>query len=362
MRSKREAPTEQDPSRDRSSRGSTAGDSSGPLAIPSMPVSSPARLPAELWSKPQSGGQVLTNEGRSLTRSLPRPTAPPRSCPSFYDEKIPLYGGNKNANAEEKAVSEAVSIAKFRRAHSLKSGFQTAASRTSSSGWSVLKNSLVTAVAKIAAGETNVPGAPGLGAVVSVARDRSKVANQIKFVLDARRKFHSPHFKSVAPAKTIKIKFEQAIHESYSLDKGGCSVLDWTRLDSRDAVQLYKSSLRFSDAVQGVYNMQGHATLDGVFAKCGFRSPRFRGGTCLLEIKIQCRDLPGHGLTRNAPDAVCEFLVFNLKLKRWRKEWESDIQLREFSPTFRRILRIEIPDGGNTHGIFIILDKSRFRV
>jgi hypothetical protein len=118
--------------------------------------------------------------------------------------------------------------------------------------------------------------------------------------------------------------------------------------DSRDAVQLYKSSLRFSDAVQGVYNMQGHATLDGVFAKCGFRSPRFRGGTCLLEIKIQCRDLPGHGLTRNAPDAVREFLVFNLKLKRWRKEWESDIQLREFSPTFRRILRIEIPDGGNT--------------
>jgi len=118
--------------------------------------------------------------------------------------------------------------------------------------------------------------------------------------------------------------------------------------DSRDAVQLYKSSLRFSDAVQGVYNMQGQATLDGVFAKCGFRSPRFRGGTCLLEIKIQCRDLPGHGLTRNAPDAVREFLVFNLKLKRWRKEWESDIQLREFSPTFRRILRIEIPDGGNT--------------
>ena len=114
--------------------------------------------------------------------------------------------------------------------------------------------------------------------------------------------------------------------------------------------------------MQGVYNMQGHATLDGVFAKCGFRSPRFRGGTCLLEIKIQCRDLPGHGLTRNAPDAVCEFLVFNLKLKRWRKEWESDIQLREFSPTFRRILRIEIPDGGNTHGIFIILDKSRCRV
>ena len=286
---------------------------------------------AGLWSKPQG------------TRTVTRP--------SFYDEKIPLVGGNKNANLGEKAVSEAVSIAKFRRATSLNSGFQTATYRTSSSGWSMLK-STVTAVAKIhqheAAGETNVPAAPGLGAVVSAAHDRSTVAKQIKFVLNARRKFHSPQSNSVAPAETIKIKFEQAIHESYSLDKGGCSVLDWSRLDSRDAVQLYKSSLRFSDAVQGVYNMQGHVTLDRVFAKSGLRSPRFRGGNCLLEIKIQCRDLPGHGLTRSAPDAVCEFLVFNLKSKRWRKEWESDIQLREFSPTFRRILRIEIPDGGNT--------------
>ena len=141
----------------------------------------------------------------------------------------------------------------------------------------------------------------------------------------------------------------------------GCSDLDWARLDSRDAVQLCKSKTRFSDAVQGTYNMQGQVTLDSRFAKCGFKSPRIRGGTCLLEIKIKCSDLRGHklGAAQTAPDTLCQVFIFNLGSRRWQKEWESDVQMRECSPTYRRVLRVEIPDGGNTHAIVIILDKSR---
>ena len=145
----------------------------------------------------------------------------------------------------------------------------------------------------------------------------------------------------------------------YAYAQVGCSDLDWARLDSRDAVQLCRSKARFTDAVQGTYNMQGKVTLDSRFAKCGFKSPRIRGGTCLLELKILARDLPSHGPGQTAPDTVCQVLIFNLGSRRWQKEWESDIQMREHSPTYRRVLRVEIPDGGNTHAIILILDKSR---
>ena len=118
--------------------------------------------------------------------------------------------------------------------------------------------------------------------------------------------------------------------------KTGCSDLDWARLDTRDAVQLYESDLRFSDAVHGTYNMQHHPTLDSSFAKVGFKSPRVRGGTVLLEVKIKCENLPAYK-SHTAPDTQVQVKIFNLLRKQWNVEWESDLQAREHAPSYRKV-------------------------
>ena len=159
-------------------------------------------------------------------------------------------------------------------------------------------------------------------------------------------------------ARSVKVTFSEPCHDSYMLMKTGCSDLDWSRLDSRDAVQLYESDERFSDAVQGTYNMNYHATMDSSFAKVGFKSPRVRGGTCLIEIKVKCDNLPAHK-GHTAPDTKAVVKIFNLLTKKWNVEWESDLQSREASPSYRKLLRIRIPDGGNTHAIIAVIDKTR---
>jgi len=117
-----------------------------------------------------------------------------------------------------------------------------------------------------------------------------------------------------------------------------------------------KKHERFSDAVKGTYNMQAQVNLDHTFLKAGLKSARHRSGERLLEIKIQCQGL------QSSCGLSCQLFIYNLCKKKWVVEWEADEIAKEEGKEekrFSRILRIVMPDGGNTHAIVVIHQKIR---
>ena len=247
-------------------------------------------------------------------------------------------------------TKEAVEKARINRARSSNPAFQ----RLRSAGWDVVKDLQASHHEDQATGRAEVRNrasrAAGLTRSASMSKAHSKAAAIV----------HSHLLQKREPKRTTTVSFKEPLYDAYSLHKAGCSDLDWRRLDSYDAIQLYNNHTRFSDAVHGTYNMQGKVSLDSNFARAGFKSPRVRGGMCLLEMKIVCENLRASkvGYT-HGPDSQVQVKIFNLITKRWRVEWQSDVQIRNESPIFRKLLRIEIPDGAHTHAIIVVMDKSR---